>query len=142
MRIQEITSYTVEVHDAIKRFLNLLVEREYAISRQLLESIIADINSHLFFAVNDDGTWAGMLTLGIYNSPTGKKAWIEDVVVDEQYRGLGIGRDLTNFAVQYAKEQNAGVIMLTSKPERVSANILYRKVGFEQKVTNVYRIKL
>jgi ribosomal protein S18 acetylase RimI-like enzyme len=90
--------------------------------------------------VNDKGVILGMLTVGFYHAPTGKKAWIEDVVVDDNYRGLGVGKNLTNFAIQFTKDQQADVVMLTSKPSRVSANNLYKKVGFEQRETNVYRI--
>ena len=61
-------------------------------------------------------------------------------MVAEKYRGEGVGRDLTTFAIQFAKDQEADVVMLTSKPARISANKLYKKVGFEQKETNVYRM--
>ena len=80
-----------------------------------------------------------MLTVGIYISPTGKKAWIEDVVVDESYRGKGIGQMLMNFAVDYVKQMKVSVLMLTSNPSRIAANKLYVKLGFEKKETNVYR---
>ena len=142
MRIEEITSYHPELLATINSFVNLLVENEYLITKQQVEAIISDANSHLFFAVNDEGVNLGMLTVGFYHAPTGKKAWIEDVVVDDNYRGLGVGKNLTNFAIQFARDQQADVVMLTSKPSRVSANNLYKKVGFEQRETNVYRIVL
>ncbi len=140
MRIEEITSYHPDLIIVINKFLNLLVEHNYLITKQEVEAIISDANSHLFFAVDDDGVQLGMLTVGFYHAPTGKKAWIEDVVVDEKYRGLGVGESLTNFAIRFAKDQQADVVMLTSKPSRISANNLYKKVGFEQRETNVYRI--
>jgi ribosomal protein S18 acetylase RimI-like enzyme len=142
MKIQKITSYSPGKHDAICRFITLLVENEITVTPHQIEEIISDNNSHLFFAINDDGQYSGMITVGIYNSPTGKKAWIEDVVVDEKFRGEGVGMNLTNFAIQFAKDKGADIVMLTSKPSRIGANKLYRKLGFQQKVTNVYQMAL
>ncbi len=142
MRIEEITSYHPELLPTINKFLNLLVDNNYLITKQQVEAIISDTNSHLFFAVDEKGVQLGMLTVGFYHAPTGKKAWIEDVVVGEKYRGHGVGESLTNFAIRFAKDQQADLVMLTSKPSRISANNLYRKVGFEQRKTNVYRIVL
>ncbi len=142
MKIQEITNYSPEIEEAINKFLSQLIENSILITQRQVESIIWDSNSHLFFGINKDGDYTGMLTVGIYSSPTGKKAWIEDVVVDEKYRGQGIGIDLTKFAIQFAKDQQAAVVMLTSKPARISANNLYKKIGFQLKETNVYRMML
>ena len=142
MKIEEIINYNPEIHLTISKFLNQLVERESNFSRDQFEAIIADPNSHLFFASSSDSDLLGMLTVGFYHSPTGKKAWIEDVVVDKVYRGLGAGKALINFAIQFAKEQQADVVMLTSKPERISANNLYKKSGFQLKETNVYRLQI
>mgnify|MGYP000013549106 FL=1 len=83
-----------------------------------------------------------MLTVGIYHSPTGGKAWIEDVVVDEKYRGQGLSKQQVTHAVRSVKEQGIPLIMLTSNPTRIAANKLYQKLGFEQKQTNVYRMNL
>ena len=81
----------------------------------------------------------GILTLIICKIPTGKKACIEDVVVDEKIRGKGIGRTLVNHVIQFAKEKGITKIELTSGSSRVAANILYRKMGFELRDTNFYR---
>ena len=142
MKIREIKEYEPETQDAIIRLSNQLTGKECLIGREQLELIISDENSHLFVAMNDEGIILGMVTVGIYRSPTGKKGWIEDVVVDEGSRGQGTGENLTNFAIEFAKSQQADVVMLTSKPERISANKLYKKLGFQLKETNVYRLSL
>jgi L-amino acid N-acyltransferase YncA len=67
---------------------------------------------------------------------------IEDVVVDEKYRGQGLSKQLVTHAVRFVKEQGIPLIMLTSNPTRIAANKLYQKLGFEQKQTNVYRMNL
>ena len=83
-----------------------------------------------------------MLTVGVYLSPTGSKAWIEDVVVDDMFRGRGLGRKLVTHAIDYCKSQNINTLMLTSNPKRVAANALYQSLGFERKETNVYKMNL
>jgi len=142
MHIKEITAYTVEIQESVIEFLKLLVEGEITISEAALKEIIGSTNSHLFFAIDDKDHYMGMLTVGIYLSPTGKKAWIEDVVVDEAYRGLGVGKKLTEHAIQFVKEQNIPLLMLTSNPKRIAANGLYQRLGFEKRETNVYRMIL
>ena len=82
-----------------------------------------------------------MLTVGIYYSPTGGKAWIEDVVVDESFRGQGLSKLLVAHAVEFVKAKQVPSLMLTSNPKRIAANKLYQAMGFERKETNVYRMK-
>jgi ribosomal protein S18 acetylase RimI-like enzyme len=84
----------------------------------------------------------GTLTLAFYISPTGIKAWIEDVVVDGSYRGKGIGKALTQKAIDLAERENAKVILLTSNAAREAANGLYKKLGFTLRETNFYQLKL
>jgi ribosomal protein S18 acetylase RimI-like enzyme len=81
----------------------------------------------------------GMLTLVVFRIPTGVRAWIEDVVVDGASRGKGIGEALTRRALDLAGERGARTVELTSRPARIAANRLYRKLGFQQRDTNVYR---
>jgi len=83
-----------------------------------------------------------MLSIGTYKTPTGIKVWIEDVVVDESYRGKGIGKELMNFAVNYSKSLGAKDVRLTSRPSRIAANKLYSKLGFKKYETNFYKYML
>jgi ribosomal protein S18 acetylase RimI-like enzyme len=80
------------------------------------------------------------MTLVFNKIPTGDKLWIEDVVVDKVARGKGLGKELIQFAIKYAKNKNVKTINLTSSPERVAANKLYQKLGFMLRETNVYRL--
>lgn len=140
MEIREVNSYSAAVKSQIDDFLVLLTKNEVSFTAATLKEIISSDSSHLFFAFDADKNCMGMLTIGIYISPTGKKAWIEDVVVSESYRGQGIGKKLMDFAIQFVKEQGVSLLMLTSNPARVAANNLYVKLGFEKKETNVYRM--
>ncbi len=84
----------------------------------------------------------GTLTLVIFRIPTGVRAWVEDVIVDEHSRGSGIGVALTREAVQLARTAGARTVDLTSRPSRDAANALYRREGFTQRETHVYRYVL
>lgn len=124
----------------IRELLAQLSSSEVVFSLDTLEELVSSSNVHLLIATCN-GNVCGMLTLAHYAAPTGRKLWIEDVVVDSRLRGKSIGRSLVQRAVEKAKEIG-GTLMLTSKPARVAANALYRSSGFEQKETNVYRMKV
>ena len=106
-----------------------------------LQAIVESEASHLFLARIGEDVVA-MLTLGEYLEPTGRKMWIEDVVVDSSMRGRKLGRAMLEHATTYARECGGGSLMLTSRPSRVAANALYRSGGFSQKETNVYRMEI
>lgn len=88
------------------------------------------------------GEIVGTLTLVCFRIPTGVRAWIEDVIVDETAEGRGIGTALTERALELAAAAGAKTVDLTSRPSREAANHLYRKVGFELRDTNIYRFDL
>ena len=75
----------------------------------------------------------------MFRIPTGVRAWIEDVVVDESQRGQGVGEALTREALRRAAAAGARTVDLTSRPSREAANRLYRRLGFVVRETNVYR---
>jgi ribosomal protein S18 acetylase RimI-like enzyme len=103
-----------------------------------LRRIIDDPATTLFLAC-DDTHVIGMLTLAAFALPTGTRAWIEDVVVDDQARGAGVASALVQAALAHAHEIGARTVDLTSRPEREAANRLYQRLGFELRETNVYR---
>jgi ribosomal protein S18 acetylase RimI-like enzyme len=89
-----------------------------------------------------DDVIVGSLTLVIFHIPTGIRAWIEDVVVDSDARGKGVGEALNTFALAVAKRQDATTVDLTSRPSREAANRLYQRLGFKARETNVYRYQI
>ncbi len=106
-----------------------------------LEAIVASPDSALFIA-RSEGQILGSLTLGFYRIPTGLKAWIEDVVVDDAGRGRGVGAMLNEAAIVEARTRGAKHVNLTSRPSREAANRLYQRLGFELYPTNMYRYTL
>jgi len=103
-----------------------------------LRAIVDDGDSALFVA-RIGGQIVGGLTLAMYRIPTGLKAWIEDVVVDEAARGRGVGEALNVAALEEARRRGARDVNLTSRPSREAANRLYERLGFHRRESNVYR---
>lgn len=113
------------------------------VDAQMLRHVAEQPTSHLFAMKETDGKIIGTATLCVFDSPTGRKAHVEDVVVLSDYRGQGLGRRLMEHLIDYARRELVTVDMyLTSKPSRVAANALYRALGFMPKETNVYKMKL
>ena len=126
---------------AFQRLIPQLSKSNPAPTKEQLESIVASDSSHILLAKVGDAI-VGSLTLVIFHIPTGIRAWIEDVVVDSEARGKGVGEALNKFALAEAKRQGATTVDLTSRPSREAANRLYKRLGFEQRETNVYRYKI
>jgi ribosomal protein S18 acetylase RimI-like enzyme len=78
----------------------------------------------------------------MFRIPTGLRAWIEDVVVDDRARGKGVGEALNRAALSMARQRGAKTVDLTSRPSREAANRLYQRLGFVRRDTNVYRFEL
>jgi len=106
-----------------------------------LAEIIASPATTVFVARVDDVV-VGTLTLVVFRIPTGMRAIIEDVVVDDAGRGKGVGSALTRAAISHAESQGCRTIDLTSRPSREAANRLYQQLGFQRRETNVYRLAL
>ena len=111
-------------------------------SREQVAELLAAPATTQFVARDDDAAIVGVSTLAIFRIPTGLRAWIEDVIVDEAVNGRGIGRQLTEAMLAHAREQGCVTVDLTSRPSRAAANHLYEKVGFQRRETNVYRMTL
>jgi ribosomal protein S18 acetylase RimI-like enzyme len=107
-------------------------------SLEQLQRIIEDPATTLLLA-RSDGVVVGMLTLAIFMLPTGVRAWIEDVVVDDEARGAGVANLLVHTALHRAETAGARTVDLTSRPDREAANRLYVRLGFTRRETNVYR---
>lgn len=103
---------------------------------------IVDNPHSVLFVADVDGRVVGSLTLAFYRIPTGVKAWIEDVVVDDDARGQGVGEALNRAALAEAAHRGAKNVSLTSRASREAANRLYQRLGFEPYETNLYRYSL
>ena len=140
IEIFEVTKSNESTLKLVNRLLPQLSKSAPPLTSGKLEDIVQSTHVHLYIA-QEGAEVLGMLSLVVFPIPTGIRAWVEDVVVDESARGKGVGRALSEYAVQAASEKGALTVDLTSRPSRVAANQLYQKVGFQLRETNVYRFQ-
>ncbi|HUH27674.1 GNAT family N-acetyltransferase [Gelidibacter sp.] len=141
MKIYKLTTVTDQVLNAFNKLIPQLAPDNPLPSKKDLEAIVNSTSTRLFIA-EENNEVLGTLTLVFTKIPTGDKIWIEDVVVDNSARGMGVGEQLMAFAIDYVKKQNIKTINLTSSPDRIAANTLYQKLGFIKRETNVYRLTI
>jgi ribosomal protein S18 acetylase RimI-like enzyme len=141
MQVEECTEVTDELVAAMARLVPQLSSSPPPDGRAL-RAIVEHDACHLLLAVDDDGSIRGSMTLVVFPIPTGVRAWIEDVVVDGDARGRGVGAALNNQALDLARRLGARTVDLTSRPGREAANRLYQRLGFVARETNVYRFQL
>jgi ribosomal protein S18 acetylase RimI-like enzyme len=137
--IEIVAEVTDELVAAFARLIPQLSRSSPPPGKDELVDIVMSPATDLFLATDDDGTILGTATLVTFRIPTGRRAWIEDVVVDDAARGLGVGGALTQAMVDRAEELGCTTVDLTSRPTREAANRLYQREGFEVRDTNVYR---
>ena len=139
MRIEEATVASPEVVAAMGRLVGQLSSRASTPTAGEIQEIARSATTRLLIGHDEDDNIVGSLTLALFRLPTGTRAWIEDVVVDEAARGRGLGQALTEEALRLAREMGARTVDLTSRPERDAANRLYERLGFKRRSTTVYR---
>ena len=139
--IEIATEVTDELVNAMAGLIPQLSKSNPPPTKAELADLIASDASTMFVA-RVDGRIVGSLTLAMFRIPTGIRAWIEDVVVDDAARGHGVGEGLNRAALDHAKAHGAITVELTSRPSREAANRLYQRLGFVARETNVYRYTL
>ena len=138
VRVEVLSEVTDEVVEAFRRLLPQLSASAEPLDAASVRAIVGTpANSQL--VARSDGRITGALTLVMFPIPTGQRAWIEDVVVDEAARGQGIGEALTLKALQLARQAGARTVDLTSRPSREAAGRLYQRLGFQQRESRLYR---
>jgi ribosomal protein S18 acetylase RimI-like enzyme len=138
LKVEAVHQVTDELVDAAGRLLHQLSKSAAPLDVEALARIASHQATTLFVARSQD-VIVGMLTLVTFPLPSGLRARIEDVVVDRDARGQGVGTALTMAAIDQAQAQGARSIDLTSRASRVAANRLYQQLGFQLRDSNVYR---
>jgi ribosomal protein S18 acetylase RimI-like enzyme len=141
IEISEVHTVDDEIVGAFGTLIPQLSRSNPAPDMATLQAIADSEASTLLIARDDElgDLIVGSMTLAMFRIPTGLRAWIEDVVVDERARGKGVGSLLNERALQIAKSAGAKTVDLTSRPSREAANRLYQRLGFVVRETNVYR---
>jgi ribosomal protein S18 acetylase RimI-like enzyme len=142
VKVEIATTLTPAIVDAVERLVPQLSKSSPPPTTAVLGEIVESPATDLFIALDDGGGIVGMSTLVTFRIPTGLRAWIEDVVVDDAGRGQGVGTALTHAMVDRARELGCITVDLTSRPSRVAANRLYQREGFVARESTVYRYDL
>jgi ribosomal protein S18 acetylase RimI-like enzyme len=142
LSVERVVVADPELLAAVRRLLPQLSETAEPPEAYDLESIVTSPATTMFVARDDNKRIVGILTLALFRLPSGVRAWIEDVVVDESARRLGAGRALVEAALALAVDSGAEKVDLTSRPSRDSARRLYETMGFEERTTTVFRRSL
>jgi ribosomal protein S18 acetylase RimI-like enzyme len=142
INISELTEASSSVLQSINELLPQLSSSAQVISMDRLSELVESDNTIIFLGTDENDQILGMLSLIVMKIPTGNKAWIEDVVVDQTARGKGMGKALMNHALERAKKLAVKSVDLTSRPSRETANMLYQSLGYQIRETNVYRHKI
>ena len=136
------TMSTADATKAVNALLPQLSERAALLEPNALGSLVARTATRLYLALDETGQPAAMATLCLATSPTGTKAWVEDVVTDSAARKRGYAARLLQCLRAEAQSAGAKSLNLTSRPQREAANRLYRRMGFRRRETNVYTLPI
>ena len=142
IKVFEITEMSQKVYDTFEQLLPQLSSSAKTPTWDELTELIASKAAIVLAAVDDEDPEEkilGTMTLVVFRIPTGVRAWVEDVVVDKEARGKGIGEKLIRTSIERAKAEGAKTVDLTSRPSRVEAHRLYKRCGFEMRETCVFR---
>jgi ribosomal protein S18 acetylase RimI-like enzyme len=141
VQVEVLREVTDEALEAFGRLLPQLSRSAPPLDRGALAAVIGGPASTVLIS-RSAGLINGTLTLVMFPIPTGLRAWIEDVVVDDAARGQGVGVALTVAALRLAQEAGARTVDLTSRPSREAAGRLYERVGFQERGSRLYRFDL
>lgn len=141
VQVSVATEATPELVEAFSRLIPQLSKSSPPPTAAEVAEMVASEACDVLIATEGD-VILGTLTLVTFRIPTGVRSWIEDVVVDEAGRGKGVGDALNRFALDVARSKGAKTVDLTSRPSREAANRLYRRIGFIERETNIYRFSL
>jgi ribosomal protein S18 acetylase RimI-like enzyme len=139
--IEVTTKASDELLEAMRTLVPQLSSSATPMTMEELEEIV-ESDASILFVARLGTEIVGTLTLVVFRIPSGLRAWIEDVIVDESARGDGVGESLTRAAIELSGDIGVRSIDLTSRPSRAEANRLYQRIGFVQRETNVYRYSL
>ncbi|GAA4883456.1 GNAT family N-acetyltransferase [Flaviramulus aquimarinus] len=107
-----------------------------------LNEVLDKKNKITLVYCSDNSEIIGIASMCTYNVISGKKGWIEDVVVNANSRGKGIGRKLMEKLLEVGKEKNLSQILLFTEDHRLPAIRLYSDLGFKVKDSRIYTLHM
>ena len=142
----------IKIRKATINDLNLLVElfENYRVfykkepNKESAENFLSERlklnDSEIFVTETADNNLVGFVQLyPLFSSTRMQRLWLlNDLFVDEEFRGKGISKQLIETAKEFCKQTNAcGLILETEKTNSIG-NELYPKVGFSVDLEHNY----
>ena len=131
-----------ELNPRLQNQVSELFKQLSAKKKQLdLEEVLSPKNQITIAYCQENNKIIGIASMCTYRVISGFKGWIEDVVVDSNARGKGIGRQLMEKLLEVGKEKELSEILLFTEDERQPAINLYNSLGFKLKESRIYTLK-
>ncbi len=146
MKIQTLTEYNEETANRIRELLIQLSRSgkdRGEIPREWFNDLISSPSHDMLLAVDNNGEIVGIATLSIIMGPiVHKVAYLEDFVTDQKVRGQGIGTQLWDAMLDWARNKSCTELCFTSGHGREAAQTFYLHKGAEIYDTNYFRFPL
>lgn len=112
--------------------------------RRGLAALLASPGAYVAVARDAQGRAVGMVTaqLVISTAEGAPSAWIEDVVIREEWRGRGLGRELLAAALDWAKDRGATRAQLLADLDNTPALGFYDRLGWQSTRLGARRLML
>lgn len=132
-----------DIDDSIRHQITELYKQLNDNLRQSPLHQILQEDNHIIFAICSlERQVVGIALMATYKVISGHRGMVEDVVVDIDHRGKGIGRKLMEKLLEEAKNRHLDSVILFSGHHRKAAISLYKSLGFTLRDSGVYNLKL
>ena len=115
-----------------------------SVKKLLMEGFSSKFNNYInenFFLLNnygfvikEDEKILGFASIHVINKINRVSCLIEDVVIDSNYRGQGLGKLLINHLIKFSKTLDSDKLILNSKESNTK---FYEKLGFKKNETQM-----
>ncbi|HDZ14768.1 hypothetical protein LCGC14_0938470 [marine sediment metagenome] len=132
-----------DIDDTVRRQITELYKQlNDSMKQSPLHQILQEDNHIVFAMCTIEDQIVGIALMATYKVISGHRGMVEDVVVDKNYRGKGIGRKLMERLLEEARNRHLDSVILFSGHQREAARSLYKSLGFTLRDSGVYNLKL
>jgi GNAT superfamily N-acetyltransferase len=145
IKVEIVDQYTPEIAAAIGLLMKSLSAEAKGepMDEQMLRAIIASDWHDQFIATDENGKIVGTATMNFMFAPfAGRIAYLEEIVIDANTQGQGIGSKLWEAIVDWSRQKGADHLEFTSNPKREQAIKFYQKHGATIYPTNFFIVEL